>query len=131
MMYKFLAVAAFCVLLVSCGNGSPVPNEQRAIEQLMTDVLRIGVKKGYPMPMFPAQQVEVMREAMSRNGWSLSATLENLAEQGVNPLGVDMKLTLILLTPSDELPQEQLRSLYSSKELADITRLRKMLDGMN
>ena len=118
----------FCALLFlsGCGGGNPIPFNEQAFEPVIKDWIKVGAKKGYKMPMTPQQQVETLREAFDKNGYSLSATLHKLSEDGFSPLDFDMKIAGLLMIPSQELNEEELKTLYTDQELEDIEKIKKI-----
>ena len=112
------------------GSGQSIEYTNEAIEKVATDMLKIGIKKGYKTPFSPQKQVEVVRESFKKNGYSMEATLHKFAEEGFNPLGIEMQVIGLLLIPSQELSEKDLAPLYSKQELTDLEKIKKMLNNL-
>ena len=127
-------------LLYGCG-GTPVPTNDLTEREISDNVTAIVAKKGYATPLSPEKYVEVLNLACEKAGYSYSATLEKIAENGFSLTNTsptnqaEYRAAMFMIMParlitenskSKEESLELLAKIYSSNDVKSVAEIMRM-----
>lgn len=118
MLRNYIAVmVAMSIFLSGCGS-SAAPVDKQVADEIAGTMMDLISKKGYPVPITSAQAVEVLVEAFDKVGYSYSATLREIAAEGVSLGNPDkFQFAVFLLMPATVMqPGQTVDMFYSGEE---------------
>ena len=135
-MWYGVAVVVACVVMAGCDRGPkmlvPVPlGERSALERLAKSYTQVSDRKyaTSPMSLPGAERKKFVVEVFAGAGYDYSATLDLMANQGLDPanqLHVDLADLVLLPHRRPKYPTDP-ADVYSSEELMDVAAVERAL----
>lgn len=135
-MSRFFTVAIMVLFSFTLGCGMSTafvaPANMQTSNEIAATMMDSIAKKGYPSPLTSSQAIEVLNEAFEKLGYSYSATLRQIASEGVSIGNPDKyEFTALLLMPLIVLKSdESINTIYSGEDLKAVMEISRML-GMD
>lgn len=130
-MIARVLLVAMIAFLSGCG-GTPAPIDRRTSDIIAQEMMAFVAKKGFPRPLTAGQAVEALTEAFDKAGYSYSATLRQVASDGISIAAPEkFQFAMFMLMPVTVLQKgEGVEKYYSGDDLKAVNEIMRM-SGMN
>ena len=111
----FVVCVIICVGLAGCGNGKPAPDDTKIMEEIGKTVMSSVIKNGAAGN--PEKGIIVFRDAFDKHGYSLEATMEEIAKNGVNLYSQRDKIVLVMIVSVfEDLGAKKAKTVFTADE---------------
>lgn len=120
-------LAAMIMFLSGCG-GTPAPIDMKTTNEIAKEMMALSAKKGYSTPLTAGQAIEVLTESFDKAGYSYSATLRQVASDGISIGDPDkFQFAIFMILPVKLMQKgEGIEKYYSGDDLKAVNEIMRM-----
>jgi hypothetical protein len=117
-------IFSFSISFNGC-EPAPAPLDEETFTEIMKTTMKITTRNNYSLPLQGTQLLEVYIQSFDECGYSYSATIKNVVEEGFS--FQEASYATLLILPIDNLSDAEIKYCLSDDELKNIKQLKRMI----